>query len=1490
MLLWRFFLLCILLMTLPLMQGCESPENPQNEGDTLVVCKDDRGDFNSIQAAVDAAGSGTVIEVCSGTYTENLKIKNKSLTLRAMADESPAIIEASSNESTIAISQVETPGVVIEGFVIQGGQNRSGDGGGIACQESTLRLTDNLISNNRAANGGGIAANKCSVVFSGNKISENQANRYGGGVYMNASEGRVEKNEIFENKAQEGGGLAVLSTGFKTVVKRLFEREDSLPTVSQLKPYVAESSPSPNESGLEDTGDLNGAFLPDGLKIVENIIRNNTASPPRRIRYNIKESGGGGIWLGGNSPLLNNIVKENESTINGGGIYVLNGNSTIVGNEIRGNKTAEDGGGLCINTCAGRLADNLITENSSRDDAGGIRVYFGLNMLIENNTISSNKALDASGGAKLSHSQNDFNNNLLENNTADTAGGLELDNDTSIVRNCTFKGNQARLGAAIHSKAAEDDLAIKDSTFIGNIASAYGGALHFEDNAHSVSLTGITARENHAQNGGVIATNNSRLELTDAVFIDNSAVEAGGAIFLSGFEEALKDEAESIPIDVTTNEEDPKLVKLRRVKMEGSQAGRGGAVFSRENTWFDGANLILFANQAEESGGGMSLTAANGVIANSVIVGNTAPSGAGVLFDDAPKVNVHNCIVFDNQAGEGVLIVGPPVEHWQYNNVYHNQGGDYAGMPSATGKSGNISTAPGFADIKQSDFTLSPNSPCIDAGNPDPVYIDWNDSPSDMGAYSGPDGNWDRSGQSSEEVISKVEPVEVQTEDPSKQDPVEDPAENVVSEDQTEDPDEPDSAEDQVEGPVDIDSDGCSSAVLSTAENFHWPAGGHEVILRAENGRGRPWDGPLECLKVVPDPSAGPINHEVAPVALGPGLTLIAVQPGISENLSVYRRAIESFISSRPKKERIALYGWGNEFVQIADFTLRRESIYSLMNRLERIFVDKNALSPEAALEQALEIASRVESPNLRGMRSVVFITGNSISTAIPVGKAGVSTQWVIPVNNAAATVPQNVVAIRNTNGLSNALAKISKQLDQDAQTAYYRVAACSDPAAKSYLKVSAGSGGNLEVKLGKSISGEEQGQCDIAQIAEGRRNGVNTVQFFLTDEELSVYEQRLEDIKALRAKYENLPDALRRAMILMDTSINGWGSTKEDWTLAVSLDPSQKPVEAKAHFRGQNALFCGRKSYTVNLSGKDARFFGEGSGSDEFYLIAMCQDPSLFHGYLADTFYSQYGLFPLRFRYVELLLNGETQGLYLMMEKRKEELQRDSARLRGIVRRKYEGMTSPEVDYAVNNERSMLKAYRNTVARNVDDEDLPQHLRELMDMDHYFQWMAINSILENADTLDECFFVSTESMDASGLPTDYFRMMSWDPEDIQGVCPSGNLHRNDFDLTFCQESTIERKIINHPQLFRAYVDILRQVLGEITPEKYQALLDQIRSELFPLLERDGVARAMQIPETEDAQSLQRKILEAMEQSMEKFEARRSALEDGIQEYDAVAP
>lgn len=137
-------------------------------------------------------------------------------------------------------------------------------------------------------------------------------------------------------------------------------------------------------------------------------------------------------------------------------------------------------------------------------------------------------------------------------------------------------------------------------------------------------------------------------------------------------------------------------------------------------------------------------------IRKSLLDGN---EGGGIFHADALVQFINNTVVSrPNGAGRGIavngrsgsicynnIVAGYTVGFYleenpviDYNCTYDNQG--YNGPPG-TGGAHAISADPRFLDASNSEFFLKPDSPCIDAGHPDPQYNDVDGTRADMGAF-----------------------------------------------------------------------------------------------------------------------------------------------------------------------------------------------------------------------------------------------------------------------------------------------------------------------------------------------------------------------------------------------------------------------------------------------------------------------------------------------------------------------------------------------------------------------------------------------------------------------------------------------------------------------------------------------------------------------------------------------------------------------------------
>ena len=168
--------------------------------------------------------------------------------------------------------------------------------------------------------------------------------------------------------------------------------------------------------------------------------------------------------------------------------------------------------------------------------------------------------------------------------------------------------------------------------------------------------------------------------------------------------------------------------------------GRYGAGIALSYTGARIRNNVIFNNRGGQDDGGGGILVHQGssaakVIENNTIVENSSSTGGGGMrVWDADSVIFRNNIVWGNVAASG------------------DQLDDQGGSARVTfcdvkgGWPGNIAADPLFA---VQNFYLTPGSPCVDAGNPDPAYNDPDSSGvarwpalgghrNDMGAYGGP--------------------------------------------------------------------------------------------------------------------------------------------------------------------------------------------------------------------------------------------------------------------------------------------------------------------------------------------------------------------------------------------------------------------------------------------------------------------------------------------------------------------------------------------------------------------------------------------------------------------------------------------------------------------------------------------------------------------------------------------------------------------------------
>ena len=371
-------------------------------------------------------------------------------------------------------------------------------------------------------------------------------------------------------------------------------------------------------------------------------------------------------------------------------------------------------------------------ENGYDWNPGGAAIFFyGESLHLRDCSFSNNEAhsystmrggaIHVSNGVLLAESCEFKNNKLIDEFGCPFDGGGAIGGESASlvsVYNCYFQGNSTnRSGGAIRSCG---EVIVDSSVFIGNEASADGGALYCDD--ANLSVEGSTFTGNSAYDGGAIAScegehKNGFLTVKDSSFIQNTAI-AGGAIAA-----------------------DSSLIENSRIS--GNTANLGAGVFLGLTYGSSGSNslinLTLADNVASHYGGAVyNVGAISTLIENSLIARNTATLGGGLYLEggettllsstitknicsdrgggiwlsDGGVLNVVNSIVAVNTAPQGADVM-----QYGSQSAARNVLSGYAAWNSGANQLTYNANQPLFTNAGFGDYSLPAGSQAVNRGD-----------------------------------------------------------------------------------------------------------------------------------------------------------------------------------------------------------------------------------------------------------------------------------------------------------------------------------------------------------------------------------------------------------------------------------------------------------------------------------------------------------------------------------------------------------------------------------------------------------------------------------------------------------------------------------------------------------------------------------------------------------------------------------------------------
>jgi len=253
----------------------------------------------------------------------------------------------------------------------------------------------------------------------------------------------------------------------------------------------------------------------------------------------------------------------------------------------------------------------------------------------------------------------------------DMGGAIFWSGQNGTLMNGEFRDNNATIGGAIYYNSTASNAKISGSYFFNNTAVTNGGAI--DCNASEMNLTNTFFESNYAgeygaalcretnATGGFGRNNNftsnnagiagaalgwmgvNNITITNYIFIDNTAGEKGGAIYVS----QNSDNCKIINSSFTGN------------NVTGTASGLGGAIdFEGANGTIIGSN---FTNNHAYDGGAIYVGALTGYtnITGATFTNNGAVHYGGAINLIASSVTVNESNFYDNSAVQGgALYVG----------------------------------------------------------------------------------------------------------------------------------------------------------------------------------------------------------------------------------------------------------------------------------------------------------------------------------------------------------------------------------------------------------------------------------------------------------------------------------------------------------------------------------------------------------------------------------------------------------------------------------------------------------------------------------------------------------------------------------------------------------------------------------------------------------------------------------------------------------------
>ena len=517
--------------------GEELCDGADNDCDGSVDGTSVPGDYSTIQGAIDAASSGDLICVASGTWYETLDFSGKDVIVGGSSGSGATTLDGGGSGPVVTADSGESTSAMLHGFTVTNGDAQYG--AGIYVENSGLSLKDVVSTGNNYSGscfGAGLYSSNATLAIQDSRFDANTCDAgWGVGAYLSGSTVTVQSTSFDQNSAGNhslvyGVGLYLSGTTLSGTDLSASENE-------------AEGGGAASALGL---GQYNGTSTITGL-VVEGNQTTDTGSGE------ITSASGGVIALRGSSAsatwtdlsLDDNTIAA-DGDIQGGLLYCRDGTLvldtvSISGVDVSTSQDDIEGGLFYLESCTASMAGLEIDGNSvsqtstalggyTADVDGGLLQFVDTTATLDDLSVTDNAVshVSTAGG--------------VDGGLIYVEGTSRVDISDFEIHDNTLDCGGSCSGALFYSYAKSLDLSqgwLADN--IGQSGLWWGGVGAV---LTPVSLTNVIVANNQLQDGAVGTTfygkSNADLELTNVDLVDNSCSSGssgsctGGGILAQG--------------------------------------------------------------------------------------------------------------------------------------------------------------------------------------------------------------------------------------------------------------------------------------------------------------------------------------------------------------------------------------------------------------------------------------------------------------------------------------------------------------------------------------------------------------------------------------------------------------------------------------------------------------------------------------------------------------------------------------------------------------------------------------------------------------------------------------------------------------------------------------------------------------------------------------------------------------------------------------------